>query len=133
MSDSGIRPDDQRRRPSGVRSGSPANAIQASHPHPPSAAPPPGKSCPGLRRLLLVASGLGLAAALACAIVLAWPRPREPLAVLPGQGLTKSLAFSPDGAMLAGGCRDRWSGKLVVWDVGSRQERLSLPLEQWGN
>src|SRR5262249_39563570 len=137
MSDSGIRPDDQRRRPSGVRAGVPVDAIQASAPKlQPSPQLARGYNRP-LKRLLLAASVVGLIVAIVYGLVLAWPRPaREPVAMLQGQGCIKTMAFSPDGSLLACGGSEGpgdYSGRLVVWDVGTRERRLSVALEQWGN
>jgi WD40 repeat protein len=82
-----------------------------------------------------------MATAVVIGIVLAWPRPPRRVAILPEPGEVVTLAFSPDGTLLAGGSRRArghgrtgdWMGEFVVWEVETQEERFRITLEQWAN
>jgi WD40 repeat protein len=140
MSDEGIQPDEPGRRPTGVRAGkgAPERGITSASPGHRSDVPRARKLNVLVRRCLLAATALGMTVAIAACVVL-FARPRQSVAILPGTGKVVSLAFSPDGATLAGGYKGteavggRWNGEVKLWDVATSTERLSIPLPQWAN
>lgn len=54
--------------------------------------------------------------------------PKKPLTVLPGTGFdVHSVAFSPDGKMLASGRQYARAGHLVIWDLSRANRRITAP------